>query len=158
MEQPKLTIEIAPRNVHYRRLRDGLPDKAWDKIRRWTLEQADHQCEICGATSEEESLFCDEVWEYDEHNLVQKLVGFQTLCPSCHEVKHADRAGMNGRFEEVEAHLAKVNDWHIQKAKNYLSEQLALYMRRSRKEWKQDLSLLNEAPYSRLLEKIEYEF
>lgn len=155
MKEPRLTIELVPRTVFHRNLRSAVPKKAWDRIRRQIYKRADYRCEICGGTGSNHPVECHETWEYDDAQNTQRLSGFKALCPACHEVKHAGLASAKGRYEEAMQHLAKVNDWSVEKAKEYTREQFDIWQKRSQQDWEQDVSLLEEAPYSDWLEEIE---
>jgi hypothetical protein len=47
-----------------------------------------------------------EVWDYDDARMVQRLVRLIALCPAYHEVKHLGLAGRCSRLGPALAHLA----------------------------------------------------
>ena len=58
---------------------------------------------------------CHEIWEYDDKNHIQKLLGFIALCSMCHHVKHIGFAGILARegklnYEKVVEHFMTVNN------------------------------------------------
>ena len=155
MEDPLLTIELVPRSSFYKNLRAHLPKRAWDRIRKKIYKEANYHCEICGGKGSRHPVECHEIWAYDDENNVQRLTGFQALCPACHLVKHAGRASVKGLWEEAMEQLGKVNGWSVEEAERYANRQFAIWGKRSRHEWSQDLSLLEESPYKEWLEGIE---
>jgi hypothetical protein len=86
------------------------------------------------------------MWQYDDEQRVQKLIGLIALCPACHEAKHAGLAKIRGRSDKVIAHLMAVNEWSMQQAKIHLAQAFATHSRRSEEDWTQDLSWLKEQP------------
>lgn len=72
-----------------------LPKYRWHKIRQRVYAGHDYQCTICGIeprTIPQEKVYrrlhCHEIFEYDDAEHVQRLVGFTALCNLCHRVKH----------------------------------------------------------------------
>jgi hypothetical protein len=64
------------------------------------------------------------------------------LCPACHEVKHIGLAGIKGRGEIAQRHLAEVNGWTPGMAARYVDEAFAVWRTRSRRSWSLDISSL----------------
>jgi hypothetical protein len=63
----------------------------------------------------------------------------------CHKVKHIGLASVNGEFDEVRAHLMKVNQWPQQStADDYIAKAFELFEERSRYEWTLDISYLKQ--------------
>jgi hypothetical protein len=63
----------------------------------------------------------------------------------CHKVKHIGLASVNGEFEEVRAHLMKVNQWPQQStAEAYIARAFEIFEERSRHEWTLDISYLKQ--------------
>jgi hypothetical protein len=59
----RLEIDLVPSTAWYSNLRNKIPLKEWDRIRKKSYLDADHKCAICGA---EGRLNCHEIWEYDD--------------------------------------------------------------------------------------------
>lgn len=135
-----LTIELVPSTSWYDNLRSLLPKDKWDHLRRACYRKAKYRCEICGGRGPQWPVECHEIWEFDDAQRKQILRGLIALCPQCHAVKHIGLAGLRGKKEEAEAHLAKVNGWTISQAREYIAESFRLWERRSRKEWDVDIS------------------
>ena len=147
----KLLIELVPTTCFFSNVRTTIKPSQWNKIRRISYESAGHICEICGDTGKNQGykhdLECHEIWEYDDENHIQKLIGLISLCPICHSVKHLGRAIAMGKQTICFKQLAKINKWTIKQIKEHVTASFELHTERSKHEWKLDLSLLNEEPY-----------
>jgi hypothetical protein len=151
IKEPKLAVELIPSTCHFSNVRTTVKPKEWDKIRFLSYEAADNKCEICKETGKEQgykhNVECHEIWEYDDVNHIQTLVGLISLCPICHHVKHIGRSIKVGIFHECVKQLAKVNKWTREQIDVHIGASFEQYHERSKHEWELDLSLLNEAPY-----------
>ncbi len=67
------------------------------------------------------------------------------LCPNCHKVKHIGYATISGNVEVAQAHLAKVNNWKEETVNSYIASAFSVWEKRSRHEWKLDLSWLHNS-------------
>jgi len=152
MQIPKLTIELIPKTCHFSNTRTMVSTKDWDKIRFLSYEAADHKCEICGDNGKNQgykhNVECHEIWEYDDNNHIQKLIGLISLCPICHQVKHIGRVMAMGQPEKALNQLAKVNNWSTQQVEKYILESFEVHKERSKYQWKLDISLLEKEPYN----------
>jgi hypothetical protein len=154
-KKPKLTIELIPSSCHFSNVRTTVSKKEWDKIRKISYETANHKCEICGDTGKNQgyrhNVECHEIWEYDDENKIQKLIGLISLCPTCHQVKHIGRAIAIGKGKQAYGQLAKVNKWTPTQIEKHILESFELHKERSKYEWGLDLSILTEEPYNIIL-------
>ena len=148
----KLSVELVPKSCHFSNVRTTVKPKDWDKIRFLSYDAAGNKCEICGETGKKQGfnhdLECHEIWEYDDENKIQKLIGLISLCPKCHECKHIGRAIAMGKQTECFAHLSKVNNWTRTQIDEHVTASFETYGERSKYQWKLDISLLAEPPYS----------
>jgi len=148
----KLTIELIPKTLFYSNVRTLLPKKYWDLIRNESYEKANHRCEICGDTGKNQGykhdVECHEIWEYDDENHSQTLIGLISLCPTCHQVKHIGRAIAIGKQEICFQQLAKINKWTPQQVLEHVTEAFEQHKERSKHQWTLDLSILNQEPYN----------
>lgn len=110
---------------------------SWDVLRTATTQKAGG-CSECGVKS---NLECHEIWDYDEINLVQTLIGLESLCGRCHETRHLGFARVRGRFESVFARLLAINRLTIEEGISYSSMVEENFLRRSEVEWALDLSI-----------------
>jgi hypothetical protein len=149
---PKLTVELIPKTCHYSNVRTTVTKQEWDKIRFISYEAANNKCEICGDVGKNQgynhNVECHEIWEYDDTNHLQKLVGLISLCPICHQVKHIGRAMAMGRHQEAYNQLMKVNKWSPKQVEQHILESFELHKERSKHKWDLDITLLAEEPYN----------
>jgi hypothetical protein len=148
----KLTIEMIPNTCAFSNIRTCIKPSQWDKIRKLSYSMAMNRCEICEGRGKRQGfkhdLECHEIFEYDDVNKVQKLIGLVSLCPICHLVKHFGRASAIGKQAICMKQLQKLNSWTHKDVVTYLKEVYELHKERSKYEWKLDLSILNEDPYN----------
>lgn len=142
---PQLTIELVPCTCWYKNVREEVSSDQWRDIRRIVCDGAGNKCQVCGwQASARHPLHCHEVWSYHERTSVQRLEGFIALCDFCHEVKHIGLARTKGRGRAAIAHLARVNGWSWRRATDYVNRCFDEYDARSQREWRQDLTILDE--------------
>jgi hypothetical protein len=142
MTRALLTIELVPKTAWYKNVRSNVSKEEWERLKKITFSRARHRCEICGGRGQSWPVECHEIFAYDDERHIQKLVRLVALCPACHEVKHIGLAGLRGKGNAARAHLAKVNDWSMEDAGLYIEGCFEVWHRRSRHEWKLDLSYL----------------
>jgi hypothetical protein len=144
----KLTIELVPKTCWYSNVRSNVTKNEWDIIRKKSYELANNQCEICGDVGKNQgvnhNVECHEIWEYDDLNKIQKLIGLISLCPYCHKTKHAGLAQMNGEENIVINQLIKVNNITRKDAIDYINDSFTIWRERSKHEWTLDISVLNQ--------------
>jgi hypothetical protein len=149
---PKLFVELVPSTCHFSNVRTTVKPSEWDIIRFISYEAAGNKCEICGGTGKEQgykhNVECHEIWEYDDENFMQKLVGLISLCPTCHQVKHIGRAIAIGKQTECFIQLAKVNKWTQKEIDDHIISSFELHKQRSKNKWDLDISLLEKTPYN----------
>lgn len=139
----KLTIELVPRTAWFSNLRTIISKNDWDRLRRGCYRKSSRRCEICGGVGKDHPVECHEIWEYDDTNLIQKLIGLVALCPQCHEVKHIGFANANGRGYMAMKHLMKINEWSEDEARSYIIDQFRIWEVRSSKNWEIDLEWID---------------
>lgn len=141
-----LIIELVPSSAWYSNVRSNVTVKEWDRIRKKSYSRANNKCEICGDVGKNQgvnhNVECHEIWEYNDQTLDQKLIGLIALCPLCHKVKHAGLAQIKGEEEVVINQLMKVNNMTRQEACDYIDISFDIWKRRSKYEWKLDITML----------------
>lgn len=140
----KLTIELVPQSSWMNNVRAVLSKKQWDYLRSQVSSKAYDVCEICGGVGPKHPVECHEVWSYDNKTLIQKLERMIALCPNCHMVKHIGLAEIMGKKVYAVRHLMAVNKMTSKKAEAYIEQAFSVWSERSKKEWKLDLSHLEE--------------
>lgn len=142
-EKPlKLTIELVPLTSWYNNMRSIMNKQQWDILRRKVYADYAYKCGICGTNNV--TLNCHEIWEYDDQNHIQKLKGFITLCRLCHWVKHIGLAGIRASegqldFEEIITHFMSVNGCGRQTFESHRSEAFKTWEERSKHQWQLEL-------------------
>jgi len=150
---PRLVAELVPSSTWGWNLRSLLTAKGWEIVRQKVYEKAGFVCSICGGKGHKHPVECHERWEYDDAKRVQKLVGLESLCPSCHEVRHIGRAFAVGRGPKAMTHMMKVNSWTLDQVEKHIEEAMTIW--NSRKGvWKLDLSWLGGIPPELLKKKV----
>ncbi|SFG39134.1 hypothetical protein SAMN05216353_13936 [Halobacillus alkaliphilus] len=133
MSDFKLTIEIRkPSYAQNKTVRDSIPRSLWNSIRNHVHEKNDFTCQICGCR-DEEKLQAHEVWKYDEEEFLLILKDIQSLCKSCHDLKHIQHAALrindrnkrNFVMQKLMKHFIKVNNCTEEDFRNHYRNQLA---------------------------------
>jgi len=155
----QLLVELIPKTCHYSNVRTTVKPSEWDKIRRISYDNADNKCEICTESGKNQgykhNVECHEIWEYDDINHIQKLIGLISLCPNCHLTKHIGRAIAMGREQICYVQMSKVNKWTQKQIDNHIITSFELHKERSKHEWSLDITLLEKDPYNITLEKLK---
>ena len=138
----KLNFEIVPDGCWYSNLRNNLPKKIWDIVRKDAYARADGKCMICGRKANR--LEAHERWSYDEEKGIQKLEDVIAVCHSCHMVIHIGRTQLLGEEEKAEAHFCKVNKCNYADYRRELGKANEIHQRRNKvPEWCLDLNFLD---------------
>ena len=144
----RLTIELVPSTCWYTNVRSNVTTKEWDIIRKKCYANANNVCEICGDVGTKQgykhNLECHEIWEYDEQNKIQKLIGLIALCPNCHTTKHPGLAQMKNRMHIVEKQLQKINNMSYAEVQIYLTSAFKLWEERSKYNWTLNIDCIAE--------------
>lgn len=140
----RLTIELVPTTCWYSNVRSNVSGATWDRLQAEVFKAAGYCCEICAARGETHPVECHEVWQYDDHKLVQRLDRMVSLCPRCHEVKHVGHALKEGRGKQVVGWLASVNGIQPAQALAYVQHAFKIHEVRSMFEWNLDLRVLQD--------------
>lgn len=139
----KLTVELVPSTSWFNNVRSKVTTQEWGTIRKAVYAKAQNRCEICGGKGTKHAVECHEIWEYNDINHIQKLIGMTALCPECHRVKHIGMAQVRGEYGIALAHLAKINKWTKEEAGLYIEAQFEQWARRSKHQWTLDIAVLN---------------
>ena len=138
-----LGIELIPKCTWGINVRTKLSKEQWDVIRKHVYREAGYVCEICGGEGPKWPVECHEKWEWDEATLVQRLVGFVALCPSCHGVKHmghSQRALSKTALGKLYRHQRVVNKWRKARQALYFHQVQERQLRKNALAWTVDIS------------------
>ena len=139
----KLRIELVPSSCWYSNVRENVPVKKWNAIRKKVYFVANDHCEICGGQGTRHPVECHEIWVYDEKTKIQKLDRFIALCPGCHEVVHMGLAEVRGFGDRALNRFAKINKMDYNQACKIRDAIFAQWEQRSLITWKLDISFLD---------------
>ena len=147
VESLRLTIELVPKTAWYINVRSEVSKSEWDRIRKKCYRKANNKCEICGDIGKNQGVLhyveCHEIWEYNDENHKQTLMGFIALCPYCHKCKHVALATITGHYEIVVEQLMKVNNMSRQQVEEYIEKSFEVWHLRNQFEWEMDISYVN---------------
>ena len=128
----KLTIDPIPMSSWGVSLANKLGKKKWDELRHKVYFEADYTCEICEQVNE--TLHCHELWKFGERPRVQRLIGFECCCKTCHDVHHFGRSSQvydKVHMDKLVRHWCKVNGKTIQDFAKYQAEVFELSKKRA---------------------------
>jgi len=156
----KLSIELVPKTSWYNNLRDILTSSEWEQCKKYSKQQSNGVCIICGGKGEQWATECHEEWKYDDKTNIQSLSNILALCPKCHLVKHIGYAQISGKYKIAFEQFKKINEIKNNSiANDYIEGVFELWSRRSSKKWKVNISYLLEIKEIKLsketLEKIK---
>ena len=138
----KLEIDLVPSTAWYSNLRNKIPKKEWNKIRKQSYAKSNNGCAICG---DDGRLNCHEIWEYDDKKHIQILKGFIALCNDCHMIKHIGFAGIQASkgffdMDKLIKHFMKVNNVDKKTFDKHHEETFKVWREKSQHEWITDLA------------------
>ncbi|MDE2332853.1 MAG: hypothetical protein KGK16_19020 [Bradyrhizobium sp.] len=141
----RLRIQLVPKRLFERSLREALGKARWDKLRRKLMETNGAHCEICGNT---DRLHGHEVWAYRDKKgaATALLLRVQIICIDCHDIRHFARttrlfqAGIISpeRYSALRKHFRKVNGCRQRDFDEHFARALRTWAARSKKQWKID--------------------
>lgn len=137
----RLRIQLVPKPLFERTLREALGKARWDKLRNALIETKGAHCEICGSSARHGH----EIWAYREKDGVATavLLKVQIICIDCHDIRHFARttklfqAGIikPERYGALRKHFRKVNGCRQSDFCNHFARELRTWGRRSKKRW-----------------------
>lgn len=135
----KLSIELVPSTSWYNNVRSIVKSKEWNIIRKKCYTLANNICEICGDNGFNQHIShnveCHEIWEYDDNNHIQTLIGLIALCPYCHKTKHIGLARLNGEEHIAIKQLIKINNITKIEAIKYIDNCFEIWNKRNAFSW-----------------------
>lgn len=143
----KLELHLIPESTFYGNLRNKIGRQKWTTLSKKIRKERDYTCDICGAKEGQEAphTHLHEVWEFDEDNKVQKLSGFECLCPDCHAVHHWGLSQIRGSdMIRLMRHACSINGCSEEYFHRHILEAFDTWRQRSTINWTVDTSILNE--------------
>ena len=126
--------------MHFKNAKSVLSEKEWNGITKIIFQQSNNECDICHSTNKIE---CHEKWVIDDANSIQRLVGFNTLCCDCHQVKHIGLTQKDGLYKKNILHMANTNHISTNKAERFV-KYYKIAINKRNKDYSLDLSYLNK--------------
>lgn len=153
-----IQIDLIPKNSWGASLANSLTKECWDSIRKPFIAKHGNRCQICGQRGKTLSnsikdVDTHELWEYtplDQKPKIQKLVGFLSLCSSCHLMFHLGYAKVANKYPATENRLKRLEKLNDSEIKYRIENIFSIWEARSQYNWKIDISLLNECGYKNL--------
>jgi hypothetical protein len=153
--QPKINMELIPFEAQGFNVRSRVRKDQWEKICTIVHKKATpggaYRCQQCGESGKIQGFThpveCHEVWEFDEINRVQKLVGMVSICPMCHKAKHLGLAEKMGFGAKVREHMAKYNQWSQSQVDEYIRLSKQVVRLKSGQTYNLDLTYLNSKEF-----------
>jgi len=137
-----LYVDLIPLSSWFVNIRSEVKVSEWNKIRKEIYKRDNNSCIICGGKGSKHPVEAHERWEYNKDTKIQKLIGIESLCPSCHEVTHIGLASIRGRMEIAVEHLKMVNKWSSEEANKHIEQKAEEWEKRSKIDWKVNLSYM----------------
>jgi len=138
----KIDIQLVPKTAFYTNVRSNVSKEDWDDIRKAVYKKYNYKCMICGGKGENHPVEAHELFEYNDKIHVQKLVDIVALCPTCHSVYHIGLTTIRGSQNLAIQHLAKINNWELDKTVEYINQAFLTWKERSDHKWRLDLKYL----------------
>lgn len=161
MKTPLLSIDLVPKNAWGKNVRAVVSNYDWNML-RWRLGASLEQptpggdamcgrsfrgnnyliCNICARKFD--NLHLHELWQFDDIELIQKLIGCRAICEECHNAIHFGRSQAVGLERQALAHIQNINGWSEEDARNHINSSFKEWIRRDQLHYKLDLSYLLE--------------
>lgn len=137
---PFLRPQPLPRTTIGMTLKVMIEPTDWEGLKREIMKHAGYRCRVCGGRGANTPVDVDEVWAYDDQTATQRLTTVLALCQSCCDVHRWNRRQGTAQAAAI-AHLAWVNRWSQDKAKDEADQAVGLAELRSRTRWSIDCTL-----------------
>lgn len=137
--------QLVPSSAWNSNLRTILSAAGWRKLREKVLSKHGTNCSYCGSTPR--SLDCHEIWSYAIEDGAstgkQKLVKILPLCKACHMVCHIGFWSMQGKHDQVVAHMMRIRKISKNEATAEISAAFQVFDKLSRFEWALDIEAVS---------------
>lgn len=147
LKPPHLTPALVPQSMWGVNLRSLLTKEQWDMLRKDCYVKAAYRCQVCGTKGTPPH--CNEQWVFkmnipNSNICIQHLQRLACLCKECHMVKHLGFAQIKGTLDETIAHMAKINGWTMNYAKEIADSAFQDWEKRNKYEWVLDITYLKK--------------
>ncbi|MFZ3481771.1 hypothetical protein [Sphingomonas sp. 3-13AW] len=139
-----LLPDLIPSSSWGSSLANMLVPSSWGRLRHEALDRRARSCTVCGSGVD---LECHEIWEYaepvdDRFYGLQQLKELASVCSKCHTMYHIGRERVRGTGAAAVERLRLVNRWSHEEASAGMTFLDERFIRRSRRMWALDLSVL----------------
>lgn len=137
--------QLVPSSAWNSNLRAILSASEWKALRERVFAKHGKQCGYCRARPR--SLDCHEIWSYSieagSSSGKQSLVKIQPLCRSCHMVCHIGFWSMQGKYDQVLAHMMRVRKLSKTAAALEVEQAFSTFDALSKFEWILDIGAVS---------------
>lgn len=138
----KLELHLIPESCFGSNLRKQLGNYQWDKLSKRIRTERNFTCDICDDTRIPKYMHLHEVWEFT--NGIQKLVGFECVCSTCHDVHHWGLSQIQNKdMDDLMMHACEVNGCMEHDFQQHIRQSFNIWRQRSYQNWKLDLSYMD---------------
>lgn len=141
----KLELTLVPASSWYTNLRSAMGEN-WTKLSREIRKRNNYTCQFCGwketdySRRNREYSHLHEVWEYDDEKHIQRLMGFEVVCPTCHSVHHWGLSQLRGLdMDKLVYHACVINNCTPAEFREHINKSVEKWNERSDIEWDIDL-------------------
>jgi 5-methylcytosine-specific restriction endonuclease McrA len=139
----KLELNLIPKSSFYCNLRSEM-GRQWDILSKRVREQHNYTCQICGVKPQTtRDVHLHELWSFNEETKIQKLIGFECICTTCHSVHHwgySQIKNMDMNFLLI--HACKVNKCSKNEFNEHIEESFRIWEKHSCIDWGIDTLLI----------------
>lgn len=140
----RLKLQLIPEGAFYSNLRKSLDPIVWQQLSKKIRGEHNFTCQFCGWKQKpqlNEWTHLHEVWEFDDVKKIQKLVGFECVCPTCHLVHHWGYASLSGKdLDMLLNHACEVNKCTQIEFDKHIDEAFKEWNGREGVEWEIDFN------------------
>jgi len=143
----KLELQLIPASSFCSNLRNHIGQDKWTLLSKKIRNEHKRKCQICGwqeSYTQRQYTHLHEVWSFDMKTGIQKLVGFECICPTCHNVHHWGCSELRGEdMDKLIAHACRINKCTRIEWMAYVDKSFREWSKRSDIEWNIDLGGYN---------------
>lgn len=151
-DRSSLKIDLIPKNSWGASLANSLTKDTWDSIRKPFIHCHGNRCSLCGNKGVSlnktiQDVDTHELWEYSSlssKKKVQKLVGFLSVCSSCHLMFHLGFSKTIDKFDITKKRLQKLEQLNDNQIDARINNIFSIWSKRSEYDWVMDISILKK--------------
>ena len=143
----RLTLHLVPETSYGKNLREKI-GRDWQELRRIRSAHG-RKCVYCGwVESGGKYTHLHELWDYDDERHIQKLIGFECVCPDCHSIHHWGFSKFKGLdMDYLLEHACEINGCSESEFRKHIEDSFETWRERSRHTWTTDTSFYTDLKY-----------